>query len=74
MAVPATERQRLSSAFIVRNQFDVAADLVGLDAAVRKLLKTPFRTVAVQVPGPARAASGFIRKLTNRKSWASRRP
>ena len=50
MAVPATERQRLSSAFIVRNQFDIAADLVGLDAAVRKLLKTPFRTVAVQVP------------------------
>lgn len=50
MSAPVTERERVSSALIVRNQLDVAADLVGLDDAMRLLLKTPFRTVAVKVP------------------------
>lgn len=50
MSVPVTERERVSSALIVRNQLDVAADLVGLDDATRLLLTTPFRTVAVKVP------------------------
>ncbi len=44
------ERQRLSTAFIVENQFDVAADLVGLDASMKKLLLNPFRSVTVEVP------------------------
>ncbi len=50
MAAPVSNRERLSSAFIVRNQFDVAADLVGLDESVRTLIKTPFRTIGVEVP------------------------
>jgi glutamate dehydrogenase (NAD(P)+) len=50
MAVPVSERERLSSALIVRNQLDVAADLVGLDDATRLLLKTPYRVVSVKVP------------------------
>jgi glutamate dehydrogenase (NAD(P)+) len=49
-APTASERQRLSTAFIVENQFDVAADLVGLDAPMRKLLLHPFRSVTVEVP------------------------
>ena len=50
MAAPAIDRRRLSSAFIVSNQFEVAADIVGLDAPMRTLLETPFRTLAVEVP------------------------
>lgn len=50
MAVSQTYRDRLSVGFIVQNQTDVAADLIGVDASVRRLLLTPFRTVAVQVP------------------------
>jgi len=50
MTLPEDTRDRLSTAFIVENQFDVAADLVGLDTAMRQVLIQPFRTVAVQVP------------------------
>ena len=44
------ERERLSTNLIVENQFDMAADLIGLDVSMRTLLKTPFRTVSVEVP------------------------
>ena len=35
---------------ITHNQFEAAADLLGLDPAMRKRLSIPFREVAVQVP------------------------
>ena len=35
---------------ITTNQFEAAADLLGLDPAMRKRLSIPFREVAVQVP------------------------
>ncbi|MGQ0815194.1 MAG: Glu/Leu/Phe/Val family dehydrogenase [Gemmatimonadota bacterium] len=35
---------------ITLNQFDHAADLLGLSAAMRKRLSVPFREIAVQVP------------------------
>ncbi len=44
------ERQRLTTAFIVHNQFDVASELVGLDESMKTLLLAPFRTVTVEVP------------------------
>jgi glutamate dehydrogenase (NAD(P)+) len=50
MSSPAIERERLSTNLIVENQFDVAANLIGLDEAMQLLLKTPFRTVSVEVP------------------------
>ncbi len=50
MLSPAIERQRLSTHVIVENQFDVAANLIGLDDSMQLLLKTPFRTVSVDVP------------------------
>lgn len=46
----ALERDRLSTAFIVHNQLDVAADLIGLDKPMRTLLTMPFRSVSVEVP------------------------
>jgi glutamate dehydrogenase (NAD(P)+) len=45
-----TDPQRLSIGLIVHNQTDVAADLIGLDASMRRLLVSPFRTLAVEVP------------------------
>lgn len=50
MSSPAIERERLSTNLIVENQFDLAADLIGLDESMQTLLKTPFRTVSVEVP------------------------
>ena len=50
MSSPAIERERVSTNLIVENQFDVAADLIGLDESMQLLLKTPFRTVSVEVP------------------------
>lgn len=47
---PGPQRKRLSTAFIVHNQLDVAADLIGLDKSMRTLLTMPFRTVSVEVP------------------------
>ena len=35
---------------ITHNQFEAAADLLGLDPAMRKRLSIPFREIAVQVP------------------------
>jgi len=44
------ERPRLTTAFIVQNQFDVASDIVGLEESMKTLLLAPFRTLAVEVP------------------------
>jgi glutamate dehydrogenase (NAD(P)+) len=46
----APQRQTLSIGRIVLNQFDRAADLIGLELYMRELLTIPFRSVAVEVP------------------------
>ena len=47
----ATEAHRhIDVGAITDNQFQQAADLLGLDASMRKRLSTPFREVTVQVP------------------------
>ncbi len=48
--MPATPRTPMATGAIVRNQFDAAADLAGLDEAQRRLLRGPFRSVSVDVP------------------------
>jgi glutamate dehydrogenase (NAD(P)+) len=48
--MPATPRTPMAPGAIVRNQFDAAADLAGLDEAQRRLLRGPFRSVSVDVP------------------------
>ena len=42
--------KKVSTGTIVENQFELAADLIGLDQPTRLLLKVPFRSVSVQVP------------------------
>ncbi len=44
------DRERVSTNIIVENQFESAATLIGLDPSMQLLLKTPFRTVSVEVP------------------------
>ncbi len=43
------DRERVSTNIIVENQFETAANLIGLDPSMQLLLKTPFRTVSVEV-------------------------
>ncbi len=43
------DRERLSTNIIVENQFETAANLIGLDPSMQLLLRTPFRTVSVEV-------------------------
>jgi len=43
-------RATMATGAIVRSQFDTAADLAQLDAAQRRLLRGPFRSVTVDVP------------------------
>ena len=51
MPVPEpTSRHTLSIGRIVINQFDRAADLIGLEDYLRRILSSPFRSVAVGVP------------------------
>lgn len=45
-----TPRHTLSTGTIVRSQFDQAADLIGLEPYLRRLLISPFRSVTVEVP------------------------
>lgn len=51
-ATPAvgTPRQPITTGGIVANQFEAAADLLGLDESMRTILRVPFREIAVQVP------------------------
>ncbi len=44
-----SDRERLSTNIIVENQFETAANLIGLDPSMQLLLRTPFRTVSVEV-------------------------
>ena len=48
MSEPA--RAPMSTGRIVKSQFDVAADLIGLEDYMRRMLITPFRSVSVGVP------------------------
>lgn len=50
MSQAAGNRQSMSTGKIVHNQFDKAADLIELEDYMRRLIKMPFRTVAVEVP------------------------
>jgi glutamate dehydrogenase (NAD(P)+) len=45
-----TQRQTLSIGAIVHNQFDRAADLIGLEHSMRRILAMPFRSVTVELP------------------------
>ena len=44
------QRRSMSTGAIVKTQFDTAADLIGMEDYMRKLIRIPFRTVAVEVP------------------------
>jgi glutamate dehydrogenase (NAD(P)+) len=48
----------MSTGAIVKSQFDVAADLLGLEPYMRTLLRMPFRSMTVEVP--ARMDDGRI--------------
>src|SRR5437016_3008440 len=47
---PRTSRAPMSGRAIVQSQFDRAADLINLEAYMRKILMSPFREVQVEVP------------------------
>jgi len=48
--VPATQRTTMSGKSIVESQFERAANLIGLDQYMRRILMRPFREVQVEVP------------------------
>src|SRR5207245_1763761 len=48
--VPATQRTTMSGKSIVESQFERAANLMGLDQYMRRILMRPFREVQVEVP------------------------
>jgi glutamate dehydrogenase (NAD(P)+) len=50
MTTPPGERSTMRLRAIVTNQFDHAAQLIGLDDATRRGLLMPFRSVTVEVP------------------------
>src|SRR5438046_3529418 len=50
MTAPRPCRAPMSGRAIVQNQFDRAADLINLEAYMRKILMSPFREVQVEVP------------------------
>lgn len=50
MAAPAPKRRTMASGAITKNQFEIAADLIGLEDYMRRILQSPFRSVAVEVP------------------------
>jgi glutamate dehydrogenase (NAD(P)+) len=50
MSSPQSDRQRVSTNLIVENQFEMAANLIGIEPAMQKLLRSPFRTLSVEVP------------------------
>src|SRR5881296_2142593 len=47
---PRPSRAPMSGRAIVQNQFERAADLINLEAYMRKILMSPFREVQVEVP------------------------
>ncbi len=50
MTVPERARAPMSGKAIVQSQFDRAANLISLEAYMRRLLLTPFREVQVELP------------------------
>ncbi len=50
MNSPPGERPSMGTRAIVTNQFEFAADLIGLEEYMRRILLMPFRTLAVEVP------------------------
>lgn len=50
MTVEEQSQPSMRTGAIVKSQFDIAADLVGLEPYMRRLLRSPFRSVAVEVP------------------------
>ena len=50
MSSSENDRERVSTNLIVENQFEIAANLIGLEPSMQVLLKSPFRTVSVEVP------------------------
>src|SRR5438477_1688072 len=50
VTAPATPRTAMSGKAIVASQFDRAADLIGLEDYMRRILMSPFREVQVEVP------------------------
>ena len=50
MSSSQNDRERLSTNLIVENQFEIAANLIGLEPSMQVLLKSPYRTVSVEVP------------------------
>lgn len=56
-----SERTTMSAGRIVKSQFDLAADLIGLEEYMRRILSRPFRSVAVEVP--VRMDSGSIQSF-----------
>ena len=50
MSSSQNDRERVSTNLIVENQFEIAANLIGLEPSMQVLLKSPFRTVSVEVP------------------------
>ena len=50
MTAHAPARQTMSAGAISKSQFDLAADLLGLEPYMRRLLVAPFRSVSVEVP------------------------
>jgi glutamate dehydrogenase (NAD(P)+) len=50
MTAPPTPRTTMSGRAIVESQFDRAANLIGLEDYMRRILMSPFREVQVEVP------------------------
>ncbi len=50
MTVEEQSHPSMRTGAIVKSQFDIAADLIGLERYMRRLLRSPFRSVAVEVP------------------------
>lgn len=52
MSAAPSDSPSLTTRTIVQSQFEVAADLIGLEDYMRRILLMPFRVVAVEVPVP----------------------
>jgi glutamate dehydrogenase (NAD(P)+) len=50
MSASGQQRTTMSAGAITQSQFDLAADLLELEPYMRRLLRMPFRSVAVEVP------------------------
>src|SRR5438445_746590 len=67
---PRPSRAPMSGRAIVQSQFDRAADLINLEAYMRKILMSPLREVQVEVP--VRMDDGRIEVFTGTSTCTSR--